>query len=402
MLTGGTSGRVATFEARGDPLATNAPGATTSASTMRTGGPTSFLFQFDRLAPSESGTVFIDGVSQGGAGTDANGKGMITLTRPAAIGPHAVIFAGVTGDLAIAPLYVICAASYNFTLGTATFVPGVTDIGSHCDDCDTAITLPFPVMLYDQTFTSAQAGSNGHLTFGADDDTFDITCSPFGAAGTTYALAPYWGDQCTGACNTTPCTGCGIFTTTTGTSPNRVFYIEYRTNYYNQTINLNYEIALFENGSPPFRYIYNTINPAGVANDSELVVGVKQNDTTFTQYGCDPTGGQVPPVASGQALNPSLAPCASPTPTPTSTHSDSHSNSYGHSHLYTYPNGYIYSHSHGHFYAYCNSCIYSHSYGHIHTHCNCDGDIDTDSNANADRYTRHCKSYGDSGKYGTG
>ena len=125
VLTGGTSGRVATFEARGDPLATNAPGAINAAATVRNSGPASFLFQFDRLAPSESGTVFIDGVSQGGAGTDASGKGMTTLTRPAAIGPHSVIFAGVTGDLAIAPLYVICAASYNLTLGTATFVPGV-------------------------------------------------------------------------------------------------------------------------------------------------------------------------------------------------------------------------------------------------------------------------------------
>ena len=180
VLTGGTSGRVATFEARGDPLATNAPGATTSASTMRTNGSASFLFQFDRLAASESGTVFIDGVSQGGAGTDALGKGMITLTRPAAIGPHAVIFAGVTGDLALAPLYVVCAASYNFTLGTATFVPGVTDTGNHCDDCLTSISLPFPVMLYDQSFTTANVGSNGSLQFGATNPSFDVTCSPFG------------------------------------------------------------------------------------------------------------------------------------------------------------------------------------------------------------------------------
>ena len=124
-LTGSTSGRVATFEARGDPLATNAPGATTSASTMRTNGSASFLFQFDRLPPSTSGTVFIDGVSQGGAGTDASGKGMITLTGPAAIGPHSVSPAS-RAILLSAPLYVICAASYNFTLGTATFVPGVT------------------------------------------------------------------------------------------------------------------------------------------------------------------------------------------------------------------------------------------------------------------------------------
>ena len=37
------------------------------------------------------------------------------------------------------------------------------------------------------------------------------------------------------------------------------------------------------------------------------------------RYGCDTTGGTSPPVATGQALTASLAPCASPTPTPTPT-----------------------------------------------------------------------------------
>ena len=114
---------------------------------MRTNGPASFLFQFDRLAPSESGTVFIDGVSQGGAGTDASGKGMITLTRPAAIGPHAVIFAGVTGDLAIAPLYVICAASYNFTLTTGAFVPPPPIRLITATTAPPTSTYPFPSLL---------------------------------------------------------------------------------------------------------------------------------------------------------------------------------------------------------------------------------------------------------------
>ena len=179
-------------------------------------------------------------------------------------------------------------------------------------------------MLYDQTFTTAKAGSNGHLTLGLDDPSFQITCSPFGRSGTTYVLAPYWTDQCTGACNLTACTNCGIFTTTTGSSPNRVFYVEYRTNYYGlsgQTQNLlNYEVALFENGSPPFQFIYNSITLATIADDSQMVVGLKQNDTTFTQlHGCDTTGGTSPPVATGQALTGSLATCASPTPTPTPT-----------------------------------------------------------------------------------
>ena len=205
-------------------------------------------------------------------------------------------------------------ANYDFTLGTATFVPGVDDIGSHCDDCDTPITLPFSVTLYDQTFTAAEVGSNGHLTFGSDNATFGITCSPFGVAGTTYAQGPYWGDQCTGACASITCDTCGIFTTTTGTAPNRIFYIEWRTQYYNQAQTLNYEVALYENGTPPFQYIYNTITPAGVANDSELVVGVKKDDSNFNQYGCDPTGGQAPPVSSGQALT---ASCVQASPTPT-------------------------------------------------------------------------------------
>src|SRR4029077_19998285 len=45
--------------------------------------------------------------------------------------------------------------NYNFTLGTDTFVAGVDNIGQSCDDCLTPITLPFPVNLYDQSFTTA-------------------------------------------------------------------------------------------------------------------------------------------------------------------------------------------------------------------------------------------------------
>src|SRR6516162_3291264 len=84
---------------------------------------------------------------------------------------------------------------YNFTLGTDTFVPGVTNIGQSCDDCLTPITLPFTVQLYDQMFTTANVGSNGSLQFGSTNATFAITCSPLGVAGTTYAMGPYWCDQ---------------------------------------------------------------------------------------------------------------------------------------------------------------------------------------------------------------
>jgi len=118
----------------------------------------------------------------------------------------------------------------NFSTGTGSLVPGVTDIGNHTDDGDTFISLAFPVTLYDQTFTAAQAGSNGHLTFGIANPDFTIACSPFGLSDTTFVLAPYWGDQCTGECANATCDSCGIFTAVRRSAPNRIFYIEWRTN----------------------------------------------------------------------------------------------------------------------------------------------------------------------------
>src|SRR5262249_22234246 len=141
---------------------------------------------------------------------------------------------------------------YTLSPSSSAFVPGVTDIGNHTDDGDTPIALPFPVTVYGTTYTTASAGSNGHLTFGVDNADFAIMCpSPFGLPGTTYVLAPYGTDQCPATpgdpvtCTPT-CTACGIFTTTTGTSPNRVFYVEYRTSYFQITGGalLDYEVAL--------------------------------------------------------------------------------------------------------------------------------------------------------------
>src|SRR5437879_8910850 len=44
-----------------------------------------------------------------------------------------------------------------------------TDVGNHCDDCTTALTLPFPVHVYDQTFSTANVGSNGNLQFASSN-----------------------------------------------------------------------------------------------------------------------------------------------------------------------------------------------------------------------------------------
>src|SRR4029077_20878969 len=100
--------------------------------------------------------------------------------------------------------------------------------------------------LYDQTYTTAMAGSNGMLAFGTPFTSFGITCMT--ETGATYSIGPFWVDQFP---VTATCPTCGVFTTTTGTAPNRKFYVEYRNAYYpgNPTPNLDYEVVLYETPS---------------------------------------------------------------------------------------------------------------------------------------------------------
>src|SRR5262245_15375453 len=216
------------------------------------------------------------------------------------------------------------ACFYDFNSGSDTFVPGDTDIGNHTDDGITFINLPFAVNLYGTSYTGANVGSNGGLFFGTADATFGITCPPpFGVAGTTDTLAPYWGDQRTDSnpgCASFPGGTCGIFTTTTGSAPDRVFYIEWRTVYFGSPSDtLNYEVALFENGTPPYAFIYNDINVASTGNDSQLVLGQKHDENCWTELGCDTSGGTAPPVSGGQSFDAFASGTPTPTPTPACT-----------------------------------------------------------------------------------
>jgi len=124
-LTGGTSGRVARFTVLGATVATNAPAAINAPATLRSGFPTVFHFSVDRLTPNESGTVFIDGVSQFPTiTTDGNGKGEGFYAPPTTVGPHAVYFIGASGDVALAPLYMICNLLNNGGFESGSFSPG--------------------------------------------------------------------------------------------------------------------------------------------------------------------------------------------------------------------------------------------------------------------------------------
>ena len=201
---------------------------------------------------------------------------------------------------------------YDLPAGAGTFVPGVDPLNLDCDDCGTDVPLPFTVNLYGGSFNTIHVGSNGYATFGTPNDGFTITCPPpFGLSGTNLDLAPYWTDQTVFLAD-----GDNIFTTTTGSPGSQIFYIEWRSKYFGSPEELNYEIALHEDGNPPFEFIYNIINVASTGNDSQLVVGQKFDENCFTLFGCDATGGGAPPVGSGQSLAATSAPTPTPTPTP--------------------------------------------------------------------------------------
>ena len=192
--------------------------------------------------------------------------------------------------------------TYNYTTSAGSIVPGTTDTGNHTDDGSTVIMLPFPYRLYDAEFATVAVGSNGHLTFGTPNNNFGVTCIPVASA--TYAIGPYWTDQCTGACFNVSGAGLGIFTSVSGAAPNRIFNIEWRTAYYNSGgtgVPLNYEIRLYERRAE-FDVIYGTVNTFSPPQARNLSTGVQKTETAgqFTLQGCDSTGGMAPPVSSGQ------------------------------------------------------------------------------------------------------
>src|SRR5438477_7768768 len=69
---------------------------------------------------------------------------------------------------------------YTITSGTDTIVPGTTDTGNHCAWCETPITLPFPFVLYEQTFNAVNVSSSGRIDFVCANDPANYleTCLP--------------------------------------------------------------------------------------------------------------------------------------------------------------------------------------------------------------------------------
>jgi FG-GAP-like repeat len=177
-----------------------------------------------------------------------------------------------------------------------SIVPGTTDAGNHGDDVVTTIPLPFPYTFYDTTYTNISVSSNGNAQFTTTDTSFNNSCLPWTSH--NYTIFPYWDDQRTDNLGWAGCAGypggtCGIFTSVSGSAPNRIFNIEFRSVYFANTAQrANFELRLYEDQAR-FDVIYGTVD----RGNTSATAGVQKSDTNFTQYFCNGSGS---PATGGQ------------------------------------------------------------------------------------------------------
>jgi hypothetical protein len=181
----------------------------------------------------------------------------------------------------VIPLTLPASSANGYSVSTtagATLVPGTADTGNHADDGVTTISLPFTWSFYGHNFTTAALSSNGNLQFASTGTDFANACFPW--ANFNYAIAPLWTDLRTDLAPS------GIFTSTSGSAPNRIFNIEWRAVYYSSGLPANFEIRLYE-GQARFDIIYATLNGTGGA----VTAGI-QSDTgsAYYNYECNAGG----------------------------------------------------------------------------------------------------------------
>ncbi len=134
---------------------------------------------------------------------------------------------------------------YTVAATSGSLQPLGTRVNQSCDDCTTFITLPFPVQIYDRTYSNAAVSSNGNLQF--DSNRADYQNGALASAPFSYTLLPLWADLWTAPGNGAPA-DVGIYTATSGTTPNRVYRVRWHVSYYgNRAARADFEIVLFEN-----------------------------------------------------------------------------------------------------------------------------------------------------------
>ena len=176
----------------------------------------------------------------------------------------------------------ISAQNYTFTTTAGNaIVPGVTLVpGSQADDATSSVAIPFPYTAYGTVYNSVNVGTNGNLQFTTTNTAFTNVC-PLPAAAMGVSFFPHWDDLDMSAGG-----ALGIYTSTTGVAPNRIFNIEWRALRFSGTNPVSFETRLFE-GQQRVDYIYGAVD----LNGASASIGVQSVPAALqTTFSCN-TGG---------------------------------------------------------------------------------------------------------------
>ncbi|MDQ3089091.1 MAG: DUF4394 domain-containing protein, partial [Acidobacteriota bacterium] len=214
-------------------------------------------------------------------------------------------------DISYAPQAIVYTTS---TMTGQTIVPGTTNIGNNGDDVTTAITIPFSFNFYGNPFTAANVSSNGNLQFTSNSTAFSNVC-PLPTTTLNNPIMPYWDDLDTRVASN-PANG--IFTSVSGSAPNRIFNIEWRTTTFNTPVTpVNFEIRLYET-TGQIDFIYAAVagggNSATVGVQNGMGDGPFGGAFNFTQFSCNQAN-----LSAGLKVTFTPSDVATPTPTPTPT-----------------------------------------------------------------------------------
>lgn len=166
----------------------------------------------------------------------------------------------------------------------APMVPGAVDIGNHGDGVLTTVSLPFTYTFYGKPFSSVIVSSDGNLQFTGGANVFANACLP--TAAFADSIFAFWDDLHTGG---TEGPAQGIYISTNGVAPNRVFNIEWRASYYHpgrKGAPVNFGVRLYENASR-FDLVYGALNGTGA---SATVGAQSDSGNPFAQFSCNAGG----------------------------------------------------------------------------------------------------------------
>ncbi|TDC59228.1 hypothetical protein E1258_18745 [Micromonospora sp. KC207] len=149
------------------------------------------------------------------------------------------------------------------------------------DDAYTSVTLPFPVTLYGQAYTTGWVDTNGLVSFvnpgEPSPDAWPIP-SPDSPEEPNAALYPFWHDWVVD-------TNASVRTTTRGTAPNRQYVIEWRNvhSYEDPLTRITFQAILDEAGGYSFTYTDN--GGTFLERGGGATIGIENaNGTAAVQY----------------------------------------------------------------------------------------------------------------------